>query len=112
MKYFQRKRKEKLYRQWMERAGLPPEAVRPETADSESIRPQVDSAEAVGTEAYKPLTVHIVPDDRVATHPEVGGDMMEEIDRRELRLRLPYVLLGASLVVLCVVLIVLIVLSC
>jgi len=102
LKYFRRKRKEKLYRQWVKQAGLPPEAARPEPDKSESARPQVDSAEAIRRRA----------DDRIATHPEVTGDMMAEIGKDRLSLRLLYVLFGVALLILCVGLILLIAHTC
>jgi len=95
LKYFQRRKKEKLYRQWVERAGLP----------SETIHPEAD----------KPLRVHPRPDrpdSPVATHSEVGGDMMAKIDKRQRRLPLLYVLLGVCIVILCGGLVLLITQSC
>ena len=112
LKYFKKRRKEKLYRQWVERAGLPPEAV-PAGADKpEDVPLQVHSAEAVSPEAHEPLKVHVEPDSRVATHPEITGDMMAEINKRQLRLPLLHMLLGASALILFVGLILLIVYSC
>ena len=102
MKFFQRKRREKLYRQWVERAGLPPEAVRPETENSDSVHPQVDNAEAIRRRT----------DDRVVTHPEVTGDMMAEIDKYQAHRGLLYILLVVSFLILCVGLVLVIVYSC
>ena len=110
MKYFERRKKAKLHKQWVERAGLPSKEVTPKPDKSDDIIAQITRPESKGSRASGP--VQVMPGSSVVTHADVTGDMMEEIDRRELRLRLPYVLLGASLVVLCVVLIVLIVLSC
>jgi len=99
---YQRRRRKRLYQQWVEKAGLPPEAVPLEVQNSEAVRP----------EAHKPLSVRLVPAGPVATHPKVTGDMMAEINRRELRLPLLYVFLGASALILCVGLILLIIHSC
>ena len=111
-KYFERKRKAKLYRQWVERAGLPSGAVPPEADKSEDISPRVRSSEAVSPEAPQSLRVHLEPDSGVATHPEVSGDMLAEISKRQRNLRLLYVLLGTSLIVLCAGLVLLIMYSC
>ncbi len=110
--YFKRRRKAKLYRQWVERAGLPPEAVPTEAGKSEDTTLQVPSSEAASPEVDRPLRVHVEPGRRVAIHPEVSGDMMAEINERQLRLPLLYMLLGASALILCVGLILLIVYSC
>ena len=72
LRYLRRRRKAKLYQQWVEKADLPPEAV-PE---------------------------------------EFAKDIIPKMDKEQLRLRMLYMLLGASLVILCVGLILLIVHSC
>lgn len=41
LNYFQRRRKGKLYEQWVQRAGLPPEAV-PREKIHEDIRPKTE----------------------------------------------------------------------
>jgi len=107
LKYPQRRRKRKLYKQWVERAGLPPEAVPHETDKFEGTPPEANSYEAVSHKVRRPPKAHIEPDS-IATHPEVTGDMLAEIDKRQLRLRVLYVLLGACLVILAVALILLI----
>ena len=109
-RYFQRKRREKLYRQWVERAGLPPEAVPPLTGRSQDVRPQLNNHEAVSP--VPDVTTHPRTDNEVATHPDVTGDMMAEIGKDRPRLPLLYLLFGISLLVLCVGLILLIVHSC
>jgi hypothetical protein len=111
-KYFARKRKAKLYRQWVERADLPSGAVPLEADKSEDFSPRVRSSEGVSPEAPQSLRVHLEPNSGVATHPEVSGDMMAEINLRQRNLRLLYVLLGVSLVVLCAGLVLLIMYSC
>jgi hypothetical protein len=55
------KRKDKLYQQWMDKAGLPPEAV----------------------------------------PKEAPRDITPELDKRKRRLRLLYILLGVSVMILC-----------
>jgi len=71
----QTRKKRKLYQQWIDKAGLSPEAV-----------PQEE-----------------VPEDLI---PEIG------IGKKQLRLPILYMLLGACLVILCVGLILLVVYSC
>ena len=72
-RYLKTRRRSRLYKQWVERAQLPPEAV-----------PREEFAE----------------------------DIIPKIDKKQLRLPMLYMLLGASLVILCVGLILLIVYSC
>jgi predicted nucleic acid-binding Zn ribbon protein len=110
LKYFRRRKKEKLYRQWVERAGLPPEAIPSEADKSKDVPARIDKREAVTTEAKSP--VRIQPSSATVTHAEVGGDMMAEIHKRQQRLRMLYMMLGASLLILLVGLILLIVHSC
>lgn len=73
LKYMRTRKKRKLYRQWVKRAGLPPEAVPEE---------------------------------------EFTQDIIPKIDKEKLRLRVLYMLLGASLVILFGGLIALILYSC
>ena len=73
LNYFQRRRKERLYEQWVKRAGLPPEAVPRE---------------------------------------EVHEDVRPKIEKERLQQPILYILLGASLVIFCAGLIILIVQSC
>ena len=96
----------------MKWAGLPSEAIPPEADKSEHIPHHVHGSEAASHEAYEPLRVQAEPDSGAATHPEVAGDMMAEIDKRQLRLPLLCVLLGVSIITLSVGLILLIVHSC
>jgi len=112
LKYFERRRKEKLYRQWVERAGLPLEAIPRKTDKSEDVPLPIDSPEAVSPEAGKSLRVHIKPDSGAVTHPEVTGDMMAEINKRQPHLRMLYILLGVFIVILCGGLAILVVQSC
>ena len=72
LKYLRRRRKEKLYHQWVERSGLPPEAL-----------PQ-----------------------------EVAGDITPKMDGKKRHLYILYVLLGVSIVLLCLGLILLAMQSC
>lgn len=92
MKYFQRKKKEKLYRQWVKEGSLPPETIQPPIESVEGVRPQVS----------KPVT----------TPPKVGGGRMREMGNNRLGRRLLYLLLGVSLVILCAGVILLVVQSC
>jgi len=110
MRFWKRRREAKLYRQWVERAGLPPETVPREADKSEEVHAQTDNRKAVSPKATGPVRVQ--PGSSAVTHAEVTGDMMAEIDRRQPRSPMLYILLGASLVALFVVLILLIVSSC
>ncbi len=120
MKYFERRRKAKLYRQWAERDGLPPEAIPTKNDKSKDVPVQIDnheavSHEAVSHEAVRPEAnsrVKVQPGSPAVTHAEVGGDMMAEIDKRQPRLRILYMLFGVSSVILIVGLILLITNSC
>jgi len=112
LKYFERRRKAKLYRQWVERAGLPPEAIGPEVQKSEDARLPIDNSEAVRPVPDDLPTIHVRDANQVAIHPDVTGDMMAEIDKRQPRSPLLYILLGISIVVLCGSLALLVVQSC
>ena len=112
MRYFEKRKKAKLYRQWVERAGLIPDTVPPRTGKSKDVPLRVDDSEAVTPEEGEFLRVHFEPDSGVVTHPEVTGNMLAEVKRRQPRLRMLYILLGVTLVILCAGLILLIVLSC
>ena len=92
MKYFQRKRKERLYKQWVKEGSLSPEASHPQIESTEGVRPQVS----------KPVTAR----------PEVGERRMGEVGGNKSSLRFLYILLGVSLVTLCAGIILLIVQSC
>ena len=112
MKYFQRRRKEKLYRQWVERAGLPPEAITvgADKPESEEVPARVGTRKGVIPKTSGPVQVQ--PGSSAVTHAEVGGDMMAEIKKRQPRLPRLYMSLGAALVILFVGVILLIVHSC
>lgn len=99
MKFFDRRRKTKLYRQWVERAGLPPDAITPQPDRVEHAHAQIDEGRAVSPQASGPLQV--LPSSPAVTHAEAAGDMMAEIDKRRPRLRMLYILLGLSMVILC-----------
>jgi len=111
LRYFRRS-KAKLYRQWVEQAGLPPETLRPEANKPGDVTREIDYPEAVSPVPDNLPVIHIRTDNQVATHPEVTGDMMAEINKRQPRLRTLHILLGVSLVVLCVVLVLLAIHSC
>ena len=110
MKFFDRRRKTKLYRQWVERADLPPDAITPQPARVEHADAQIDEGRAVCPKASGP--VQIMPSSPAVTHAEAAGDMMAEIDKRRPRLRMLYILLGLSIVILCGALVLLTVQSC
>ena len=73
LKYFQRRQKRKLYRQWVESSSLSPDAI---------------------------------PQEEVAEY------MTPQIDKQQSRLKILSILLGISIVILCVGLVLLIVYSC
>lgn len=112
MKYFERRKKAKLYRQWVERAGLPSEAIRPEVQKSEVGHLPIDTPEAVRPVPDDLPTIHVGVESQVTTHPDVTGDMMAEIGKKQPRLPLLYILLGVFVVVLCGSLALLVVQSC
>ena len=112
MKYFQTRRKAKLYRQWVERAGLPSDAIPLEARKSEDTHPQVGSPESARPVPESPPIFQVRTDSQVATHPDVTGNMMTEINRRQTRLLPLYVLLGVCVVVVIAVLVLLVVWSC
>jgi len=110
LKFFDRRTKTKLYRQWVERAGLPPDAITPQPNGAEHAPAQIDEGRAVSPKASGP--VQVLPSSSAVTHAEVAGDMMAETDKRRPRLRILYILLGLSMVILCGALVLLTVQSC
>jgi len=112
LKYFERRRKAKLYRQWVERAGLPPEVSPPETRKPEDTHSPIDSPEFVRPVPENPPTIYAGATSQVTTHPDVTGDMMAEINKRQPRLPLLYILLGVSMVIFLVALVLLVALYC
>ena len=59
MKYFARRKKGKLYRQWVQRANLPPDAIPREEVAEDRI-PQVDKQQSRLTILYILLGVAVV----------------------------------------------------
>ena len=85
MKYFERRKKVKLFQQWVNKADLPPEEIPPEVLNGESAK-ETDMAH----------------DD--ITHQEFSGYPSPiSIDRGVVRLPLRYVLLGLSVIALLLV---------
>jgi len=99
LKYFERRRKAKLYRQWVERAGLPPEVSPPETRKPEDTHSPIDSPEFVRPVPENPPTIY-------------AGATSQEINKRQPRLPLLYILLGVSMVIFLVALVLLVALYC
>jgi len=61
LKYFRRRKKRKLYRQWVERSSLPPEAIpREEVAENMIPIPQADKQQSHLTILYILLGVAVV----------------------------------------------------
>ena len=61
LKYFQRRKKRKLYRQWVERASLSPDAIpREEVAEDMIPMPQADKQQSHPTILYILLGVAVV----------------------------------------------------
>ena len=113
MKFFQKRRKAKLYRQWVERAGLPSDTIPPRARKSEDTHPQVGIPEPAKPVAEIHPIFRVRTDNQIATHPDVTGNMLTEIYRRQVRplLRL-YLLLGVCVVVVVAVLVLLVIWSC
>ena len=113
MKYFEKRRKARLYRQWTEQAGLPPEeAISFETRKPRDTRSQTAGSEAIGLAPENPPAFHVGLDNQMATHPDASGGMLVEIKKRQTRLPLLYMLLGISIVIFFVVLVLFIVWAC
>ena len=110
LKLFDRRRKTKLYRQWVERAGLPPYAITPQPDTVEHAPAQIDEGRAVSPKVSGPVLV--LPRSSAVTHAEATGDMMAEVDKRRPRLRMLHILLGLSIVILCGALVLLTFQSC
>ena len=112
MDYFKRRKRSKLYKQWVKRADLPPDWASPETGQAEDVPLQDHGPEADDIEAGESLKIYLGPDSGVAAHPEVTGDMLAEIDRRQPHPLLLYGLLVVAMLALCVGFILLLVGSC
>ena len=112
MKYFERRKKAKLYQQWVERAGLPPDATGSEVEKSEDTHLPIDNPEAAMPIPDNFPVARAREANQVATHPDITGDMMAEINKRQPRLPLLYILLGVSIVIFLVALVLLIVSYC
>ena len=112
MKYFARRKKAKLYRQWVEQAGLPPDAIPLETQKPEDTQPQGIAPESVKPVSEDLPTIYVRAGNGVATHPDVTGDMLAEIKKIQRRIPVLYILLGVSMVIFFTALILLIVWSC
>ena len=110
MKFFDQRRKTKLYRQWVERAGLPPDVITPQPDRPEHAPIQIDKGRAVSPKASGP--VQVLPSSSAVTHAKVDGDMMTEIDKRRPHYHRLYILLGISIVIFCGASVLLIVQSC
>lgn len=109
MKYFEKRRKAKLYRQWVERAGLPPEVSPPETRQPEDTHYPIDSPELARPVSENPPTVYAGATSQVTTHPDITGDMLAEINKRRPRLPLLYIILGISIAIVLGALIILVI---
>ncbi len=59
LRYFQRRKKRKLYRQWVERASLPPDAI-PREEVAEDMIPQIDKQQSRRHILYILLGVAVV----------------------------------------------------
>jgi len=60
MKYFQRRRKRKLYRQWVARSSLPPDAIPREKVAEDRVVPQTDKQQSRLTVLYILLGIALV----------------------------------------------------
>jgi len=79
LKYFERRKKAKLYQQWVEQAGLPPDATGSEVEKSENTHLPIDNPEAAMPIPDNFPAIHAREANQVAIHPDVTGDMMAEI---------------------------------
>ena len=112
MKYFERRRKAKLYRQWVERAGLPLDAILLEAQKPGGAHRQIDNPEPARPVPEKPPVLPVRADNQVATHPDVTGNMIAEINRRKTQLPILYILRGIFVVIFLGVLVLLVVWAC
>jgi len=112
LKYFERRRKAKLYRQWVEQAGLPPDVICSEVEKSEDTQLPIDNPEAAMPTPDNFPIIRVREANQIAIHPDVTGDMMAEINKRQPRLPLLYILLGVSMVIFLVALVLLVALYC
>ena len=94
MNYFERKRREKLYRQWVERAGLPRDALPTEADEStgRQHRQSADSGDRRGA-LFKPHSGMGMP-------PNGIGGILAGIDRRLLYGLLTILLVAFWLIVI------------
>jgi len=102
LKYFERRKKAKLYQQWVEQAGLPPDATGSEVEKSENTHLPIDNPEAAMPIPDNFPAIHAREANQVAIHPDVTGDMMAEINKRQPRLPLLYILLGVAVIIVLV----------
>lgn len=112
MKYFERRKKAKLYQQWVEQAGLPPDATGSEVEKSENTHLPIDNPEAAMPTPDNFPVIRVREANQVAIHPDVTGDMLAEINKRQPRLPLLYILLGVSTVIFLVAFVLLVVSYC
>ena len=80
LKYLQRKSKERLYRQWVEKAELAPEQIPPDVLGEQSAEEAELAAEDIRRMGEPGYTASI------------------DVDRRMVRLPLRYVLIGLSII--------------
>jgi hypothetical protein len=85
MKYLQRKRKERLYKQWVNQAGLPPGEIPPDLLDEQAT-------------GETDLATEGIPRDRLPQY-----QALIDIDRGMVRLPFRYVLIGLGIIALLLV---------
>ncbi len=102
MKYFERKRRERLYRQWVERAGLPADAVPPEVEEPSGHKPAAEDASS-----HRPFGTRFRPHSELKLPGAGLNSLLAGIDRRLL-----YGLLIVVLVLFWFLVIVLVVNTC
>jgi hypothetical protein len=98
--YPKRWRTQKLYKQWVERAGLQSEAIPAQKDKSENSPLEVINPDNVSARVRETPAGATEPD-RHAADRKVAVFMMAEINKEQLRLAILLVLLGASLVIFC-----------
>jgi len=67
--FWKRRGEEKLYKQWVERAGLPTETVPSEANTLEDVHAQIDNRKAVSPKASGPVRVQ--PGSSAVTHAKL-----------------------------------------
>ena len=112
LRFLRGERKSRLYRQWEKHADLSPEAIGHEVNKSGEGAIQSNSYGTVTPESQEPFKIHIKHEEQMATHPDIHGDMVAELDRRQLKLPILFWLITIPILILGIFVVLLIMLSC